>query len=219
MRRMLHAILATVLTASAHAQEVTPAAADLLFETPQLQATAPGTTLTYRYVRTSGIESAFGPTVEDRIRLMVEPGDGPANRTLRVDLFSGPRHRAAGPFEDVSGNPVLALFLEHHVEALARVLSANPRYLKNAIRAGLRDKASVASAAIDLNGRSVPGWRVEVHPFAQEANKARMRGLDSLTYVFLVSDAVPGAVASIEATATGGGTLLKETLTYDPTAG
>jgi hypothetical protein len=42
---------------------------------------------------------------------------------------------------DVSSNPILALFLEHHVEALFQVLGANPRYRKNAVRAGLGEKA------------------------------------------------------------------------------
>ncbi|MFL5972678.1 MAG: hypothetical protein ACJ750_09860, partial [Gaiellaceae bacterium] len=85
--------------------------ASLLFEAPQWAATRPGATLSYRYTRKSANEA-----------------------------FGRERRRAAGPFEDVSSNPVLMLFLEHHVEQLSRSVHANPRYLKNAIRAALRDK-------------------------------------------------------------------------------
>ena len=116
---------------------------------------------------------------------------------------------------------MLALFLEHHVETLARMLSANPRYLKNALRAGLRDKASIAAILVDLNGQPVPGWRIEVRPFTDDASRARMRGLDRLTYEFVTSDAVPGTIVSIktEARSEDGGKLLEEVLTYDPKAG
>ena len=170
--------------------------------------------------RASPLESVFGSNIDDRIRLTLDAGVAPANRTVRVDMFSQARRRAAGPFEDVPGNPVLVLFLEHHLEALAGVLKANPRYLKNAIRSGLRDRATVAPASIDLKGKPVAGWRVEVQPFAQDPNKEKMRGLESLTYTFMAADDVPGSIASIDikAAAADGGQLLSETLTYDPNA-
>ena len=211
---------ALLLGLSGAAAQTAPAAAELLFERPQWQAAAPGTALTYSYRRTSLLESVFGSNIDDRIRLTLDAGVAPANRTVRVDMFSQARRRAAGPFEDVSGNPVLVLFLEHHLEALAGVLKANPRYLKNAIRSGLRDRATVAPASIDLKGKPVAGWRIEVQPFAQDPNKEKMRGLESLTYTFMAADDVPGSIASIDikAAAADGGQLLSETLTYDPNA-
>ena len=114
--------------------------ASLLFDAPQWAATRPGATLSYRYIRKSANEALYGPSFEDRIRLRIEKGDAEATRTVRVELFGRERRRAAGPFEDVSSNPVLMLFLEHHVEQLSRSVHANLRYLKNAIRAALRDK-------------------------------------------------------------------------------
>ncbi len=48
-----------------------------------------------------------------------------------------------------------------------------------------------------------------------------MRGLENLTYRFVVSDAVPGALVSSEASAAtaDGGKILEEALSYDPSAG
>jgi hypothetical protein len=136
-------------------------------------------------------------------------------------MFSGANRFPAGPFEDMPGNPVMTLFLEHHLGDLARVLSANPRYIKNAIRKGLRENATVTPTQIDYKGRKVDAWRIETQPFLGDKMKERMRGLDNLTYIFVTSDAVPGELVSIEATSKNaeGGELLQENLTYDPNAG
>jgi hypothetical protein len=197
-----------------------PDAATLLFETPQLTATKPNDTLVYDYRQTNTNPQLFGPDVTDSIRLTVDPSPKADARTLRVQLFTGARHRAAGPFENVTGNPVLSLFLEHHVQALAQQLHANPRYLKNAIRAALRDKAAVTATEVTIAGRTLPGWRVRITPFVADPNKARMAGLDGLAYEFTVADGVPGDIAEIRVSAPGGNgkTLFEETLTYDPTA-
>jgi hypothetical protein len=198
-----------------------PDPADLLFENPQWRAAAPGTMLVYRYRRATPLEAVFGPNFEDRIRLTLEEAAAADARTVRIEMFSEGRRRAAGPFEEVTSNPVLLLFLEHHLETLARALKANPRYLKNAIRAGLRDKASTVPTTVAWRGQTRPGWRIETRPFIDDANRDRMRGLESLTYTFVTSDAVPGAILSIDAKATtvDGGQLLSETLAYDQSPG
>ncbi len=194
-----------------------PQAADLLFEKPNWGGAPAGTAISYRYTRTGG-DGALGAPIDDRIKLTLDAGEAAANRTVRVDMLSGQNRRAAGPFEGVEGNPVLVLFLEHHLENVAKSLKANPRYLKNRIRAGLRERAETTAAKVSVGGREVSGWRVEARPFTDDAQKERMRGLDALTYTFVTSEAVPGEIVSIEAKAVapGGGVLLQETLTYDP---
>ncbi|MEH3148325.1 MAG: hypothetical protein PGN34_24045 [Methylobacterium frigidaeris] len=204
------------------APRAAPVAADLLFDSNQLRNAAPGTTLSYRYSLFSGIEgSPFGPPVEDRIQARVEPGKGPDTRTLTVQTFTGARRLPTAHFEDMSGNPVIGTFLEHHVLDLAKVLKGNPRYLKNAIRKALREGATVAPTEVTVNGVTAPGWRVEIRPLDGDPIRDRLRGFDALTYTFVVSPAVPGAIVSVTARAIDpqGGKLLEETLTYEPSLG
>jgi hypothetical protein len=193
--------------------------ASLLFEAPQWAAARPGATLSYRYTRKSANEALYGPSFEDRIRLHIEKGDAEATRTVRVELFGRERRRAAGPFEDVSSNPVLMLFLEHHLEQLSRSVHANPRYLKNAIRAALRDKYRIEAGESAVDGRPVKTWRVLIAPFIDDPNKARMNGLEGLAYTLAVSEEVPGQVAELTAKATrpDGVAALEETLVYEAT--
>ena len=209
----------TAATATAAAKDgAVPAASDLLFEQPQMKNTAPGSTITYDYLRRSGIERGpYGPPLSDAIKLTVEPGKSAESRDIRVQMFSGGNRVPAGPFTDMPGNPVLTLFLENHLKGLASLLEANPRYIKNAIRKGLREKATVTPMQVSFKGRTVEGWRVEMKPFEGDPLTERMRGFEATTYTFVVAPEVPGEIVSLEARTLkpDGGELLEERLDYD----
>lgn len=221
MKAAFVAVAALLYGVTAMAGDDRPAdAASLLFEAPQWADTRPGATLTYRYARQSADHALFGPSFEDRIRLHIEKGDTDATRTVRVELFGAARRRASGPFEDVGFNPVLMLFLEHHVEQLSRAVRANPRYLKNAIRAALRDRYEIETGESSIGGRPVTVRRVLIAPFVDDPNKARMNGLEGLVYTLAVSEQVPGQIAelTVKAALPDGAAAIEEKLVYDAKA-
>ncbi len=200
----------------------TPSASDLLFDYPQMKNTAPNAKLTYDYMRRSGIaKGPFGAPLQDTVTLSLAPGKRPETRDVQVEMFSGLNRRPAGPFEDMEGNPIVSLFLENHLQALARVLEANPRYLKLAIRRGLRDRAEVTPTKVTVGGKQVDGWRIVTRPFVDDPQTERMRGMEDLTYTFVTSPDVPGEIVSMEAAskAKDGGELLEEKLGYEQKAG
>ena len=197
------------------AEEATPAAATLLFGEPQLAGTRPGQTLDYAYALTSDDQDRFGPSFDDHVRLTMDKGTDAAARTVRVALFSGVNAKPAGPFYEMTGNPLLSLILEGNVQKLGKALHANPLYLKNAIRRALRG-ASVVRTDVAAAGATRPGWLVSAVPFKDDANAARMGGLDRLTYAFRVVRNLPGEIVQIDITAPkdGGGTLFEERVDY-----
>jgi len=204
------------------AAQATPDASDVLFEQPQMKNTQPGSTLRYVYLRRSGItKGPYGPPIDDEIKLKIEPGKSADGRDIQVQMFSGGNRAPAGPFDDMSGNPIIPLFLENHLKGLAGLLEANPRYIKNAIRVGLRNKATVTATKIDFKGKQVDGWRIVTKPFEGDPQTEKLRGFDGLTYTFVTSPEVPGEIVSIEAQAKkpDGGELLEERLSYDQNAG
>lgn len=206
----------------AKANATTPSAADLLFEQPQMRNTASGSTIAYAYLRRSGIaKGPFGPPLDDTITLKLDAGKTADDRNIAVEMFSGANRFPAGPFEEMPGNPVIPLFLENHLKNLARVLEANPRYLKLAIRKGLRERSTVTPVKVAYKGRSVDAWQVVTQPFVGDALAQRMRGMDNMTYTFVTSPEVPGEIVSIEAQSKNpeGGELLEERLSYDQKAG
>jgi hypothetical protein len=219
MRSLAFAVglLAWIAAGPALAQEA-PAASDLLFETRDWQAVPTDTTLLYKYERVSGLASERVPGFSDTIRLVIRPGAADGTRNVQVEMFSGGQRRPAGPFDEVASNPVLVLFLEQHLQTLVAALGANPRYLRNAIRAGLREKVLVSPITTTYANGSIPAWRIETQPFIGDAHRDRMKGLDTLNYSFVTSDRVPGKILSIDirAVAADGRTLLQEALSYDP---
>ena len=194
----------------------TPNASDLLFSEPQLAATQPGDVLTYSYSRKTSDEAQYGPAFDDQIRLTVGRGGAEATRTVDAELFSGARRRPAGPFADMTGNPVLSLMLEQNIEGLSTQLGGNPRYFKTAIRTALRENAAVVAETVRVGDRAEAAWKVSITPFKDDPNKARMRGLETLTYQFEIAKAVPGEVLQIRISAPGpsGGPLLDERIDY-----
>ncbi|MGO9389229.1 hypothetical protein [Rhodoblastus sp.] len=207
--------LALLAGAASGAQEPQPDAADILFERPQLQALKLGDNLNYSYSFHSADEKIFGPSFDDKIALTIDKGDAPDKKRVDVELFSAERRRAAGPFDDISGNPLLSLVLEENLQRLASIFQSNPRYMKTAIRMALRNaKASPDHA--DGFDAAAPAWKVEVAPFVNDPNKARMHGLDTLTYRFRVSAAAPGEIYEIDIAARdpSGAVLFEETVRY-----
>lgn len=214
------AVLALAAASPARAQAAAPDAGTLLFEEPQLKGVAPGTTLTYAYSRKATDPDRYGPSFDDTIRLAVDKGANADSRTIAVTMFTGEHRRPAGPFEDMTGNPALSLFLENHLQELANRLHANPRYIKNAIRAALRDKAVVEKTSVEVDGRRLDAWHVRIVPFTDDPNRARMNGLDTLVYDFTVAADLPGEIVRLAATAPGpdGKLLIDESLSYDAKA-
>lgn len=171
-----------------------PSAAAILFERPNLQKLKTGDVVTYDYRFSTGDPSLFGPAFADKVKMTVVGDKAGDQRSLDVELFSGDRRRAAGPFDDVASNPILILMLEEHLQRLAALFQANPRYMKTAIRLALRNAVATPDAATG-------GWIVEVAPFKDDPHKARMHGLDALVYRFSAAPDTPGEIVAIDISA------------------
>ena len=192
-----------------------PDVAALLFEKPQWAIAPVGSSLTYAY--TQKIPAQFGPSFDDKIALKLDKGDDEKSRTAEVRMFSGEHATPAGPFRSDEQNPVMLLALENNVEQLTKVWGANPRYLKNAVRKAWRENARIAQVPITVDGKQVPGTRITIEPYKNDSEATKMGGLETMTYMVEVSDAVPGNLVKVDihAPATGAATF-SETLTYTP---
>jgi hypothetical protein len=174
-----------------------PAAADLLFDTPYLSRLAPGTKLAYDFSRQDSNPALFGPAFEDKIELTLAPDADDNTRTAVVSYFTGERHRAAGPFREMTGNPIVMLFLEQDVLTMSHVLHGNPRYLRNRLRTELSEGARIEPQRFRFAGRDVEGWKISLRPFAADPNRDKLLEFAEKRYEFLVGDAVPGGIYEI----------------------
>lgn len=210
-------VLAPALGGGVSAQGVRADVGELLFDKEHFVTTAPETTIRYAYSRASKDAERTKPSFKDVVELRLEPGGKPQARTVSVTLFKGPMHRPAGPFPDVTWNPIAIMMLEYHLGDLSKILSGNARYFKNAIRAGMRDAATSEPVKITVGGKEVDATRITIKPFAKDTQAARFGVFVNTTYQFVVSDAVPGMIQEIRISTpdpAGGEPVLEEVTRY-----
>lgn len=190
-------VAASLPAPPAFAQAAKPDVGVILFEADHFKSTDKNAKISYTYSRTSKDAERTKPSFKDVIELTLEPAEAPAARNVSVTLFKGPMHRAAGPFDGITFNPVVLLVLEYHLTDFAKILGGNARYFKNAIRAGMRDQARIEPVRITVGGKEVDARKITVKPFENDPQKPRFREFAEATYQFTVSDAVPGTIYEI----------------------
>lgn len=193
-RALAAALIAVVATAAA-AGGRTPT--ELLFEAKHFEALPAGTVLSYRYARETADPARLGEGFTDDIRMTVAAPDVAGDRSVAVEMFTGARRRAAGPFPGMVGNPLLILFLEADVAAMEKLVGGNPRYLKNKIRAAFRDGGTVEPVTVTIDGVAHAAEKVTLKPFADDAHRAELGAFVEKTYEFVVSDEVPGGLVEL----------------------
>ncbi len=175
-----------------------PTPTELLFEGKHLESLPADTVLTYRYTRESADEAKLGANFSDDIRLTVAAPSDDDGRSVAVEMFTGPRRRASGPFPSMVGNPLLMLFLEADVGGMQKIVGGNPRYLKNKIRAAFREGGKVEPVKVTVDGVEHDAMRVTLKPFVDDEHRRELGAFVEKTYEFVVSDTVPGALVELK---------------------
>jgi hypothetical protein len=190
--------LAALAAVPARAVETTPAnVVGALFETPHLDNLAQGAHVVYRLQRTVSDAQLLGQPWSDDIKLDIRKVEGDGKREVVMQIFSGERAREPQDITDMTGNPLLVLFLDRCVKNFNQVAGGNPPYLKNAFRTALREKAKIEPVKFDFDGHTVDGYRVFVQPYIDDANAPKMQGYEGSRFSIVVSDAVPGRFAEL----------------------
>lgn len=200
VRGLVAAAAAVASTVSmAGADPVKRTAVDLLFESKHLELLGKGMEARYRLDRTVSDAKLVGEPFADDIRVGVKDVDASGKREVVVHLFTGERARDPHTETELTGNPLLVVFLDRSVSNFAIVGGGNRNYLKQKFREALLDKADVQPAKVEYGGKSVDGYRITVAPFATDKNAQRMLGYEGSKFTFVISDAVPGYFVDLHA--------------------
>lgn len=166
--------------------------ADILFARPHLSGLAAGAVLTYRLQRSPSDIKRLGEPFGDDIKLVVRSVPASGARDIELQIFTGERAREPISITDLTGNPVLVIFLDRAVSNMVQLTGGTAPYFKDRLRAGLRDKATAAPTKAEFEGRMLDAMRIVVRPFAGDARAARMLGYEGSRFEFLVAEAAPG---------------------------
>jgi hypothetical protein len=192
------AVVAALL-ASMAAMAGTPSAIELLFERKHLSALEQGAAIVYRFERSVSDAKMLGEPFSDTIGLTVTTVAPTGTREVSLSVFTSDRARSVQNVPDLTGNPVLVVFLDRTVANMSQIAGGARPYLKDRVRAGLRDKAALEPIKVAYAGKSVDAVRITVTPFVGDPNAAKMLGYDGTRLTLVVSEAVPGHIVELAA--------------------
>lgn len=107
---------------------------------------------------------------------VTDPSDG--KPVLQLEQRTDTRTRKIGPFPVSSGDPTVVFFLENTARDMATLTGGSPYYIRNRIKDAVFRGGEVTRAG-DVT-------TVTLHPFADDPNKDRMHGFETLTMRFVM---------------------------------
>jgi hypothetical protein len=178
------------------------AAETLLFDTDHLATVAAPAVLVYTFHRTSSVEPGF----DDEVRLDLAPpkdkSKGKPGATLH--FLTGKRAHEVPVLEDVRGNPVLLGFLERDIAEMKRLTGGSTGYFRKRIRVALAEGAQVKMESIAWQGKKLPARVVRIQPYLDDPLHAKFEPYVHKTYVFVLSEQVPGGVFQLRSSLENG---------------
>ena len=187
--RLFSVAFATLLlVGGAQADDSFSPAEQMLFLSDHLSNVPKAMQIRYAYSKTGTLDPVSDGAVNLSVTAMPQ---GPGRHT-HVDFLSGARKFDLPDIDDATANPVILFFLERDVRDMQRRTGGQASYFRKRVRMALAESAQVEPIQLDLKGRSVSATLISIQPFTDDPLKNRFRQLADKSYVFILSQEVPG---------------------------
>ena len=188
-----------------------------LFVDDHLRGVPAATTLQYSYTKRGSLEAP----VDDVARVIVGPAQG-GGRSVKVEYLTRTRALELGDIDAANANPVILYFLERDIREMQRLTGGSTNYFRKRIRMALAEGAEVTAPTVDVESRRVAATQIRIAPYRDDPARSRYEKFADKTYVFTLSDEIPGKVVELHSevlgppTAQGKSpeTIIAETLRY-----
>ena len=188
------------------------------FMTDQLHNVEPGAVLNYVFRKSGSLEKGY----DDKVTLTVKAAESGHGKAVSAEFLTG-EHRVELPgVGDVEGNPVTLYFLERDVREMQRITKGKSAYYRKRVRLAFAEAANIRPVRFTYAGHECQGNEISVEPYRDDPARSRFERFANKTYVFTLSDQVPGGVYSLRtimrdkpdaAADTSAKAMLEETLT------
>ncbi len=172
-------------------QEITEAEKQL-FMNDQLSGLKAPTTLSYSFKRSGSQEVPFQDTVEVRI------SEDKGARKVSTSCLSGARKTEIPEVDAALSNPALMCFLERDIREMERLTGGKSNYFRKRIRLALSEGPKATPVKVSFNGKTVEAKEYRITPYSNDPNKQKFPKYLGKTYLFVLSDAVPGGIYRID---------------------
>ena len=169
----------------------------MLFDVKHIASIAAGTELKYKFERLPSDEKLLGPGYTDDMKIKIESDGAPGKKNIAIQVFSGERARDPQKITDMDGNPMVVIFLDNSVGHYMQLSGGDRAYLKNKFSKTLGDASKLTAVKIDYKGTMVDGFRISVSPYADDPQRAKMRGFETAEFTIALSDKIPGYLAQM----------------------
>lgn len=205
-----------VASLPAAAAEEFSQAETLLWMTDQLAAVEQPVRLVYSFEKSGTLEQGFS----DRVEFVVDAVNDDGTKAARLNFFTGERNFPVPPVSNTTVNPVLKVYLQGDVYEMNRLTDPDGssrerwRYFQRRIKFAFAEAAEVKPAQFMFDGRQYQGHEVTIEPYRNDPHKQQFEILSGKRYRFVVSEALPGYLYSIETRVPGDGdqNLIREYL-------
>jgi hypothetical protein len=168
-----------------------------IFATTHMEGVEAGQGVLYSRARTVPEGGRAQPIGEGEVRLAREAGA--AGDVVSVSLVEDGRTRRLDPFPAASGNPILVVFLESSLRAMAQATGGSPFYLRNRIKEALWKGTEPEPVTVEWEGADVAAERMVYRPFEGDRHSAQLGQFSEVEIEFVLSDAVPGRFVRLAA--------------------
>jgi hypothetical protein len=184
--------LATLAAPVLAAEDYSPAER-VLFMTNHLAGTKPPTTLRYSFSKAGSMEEGF----EDKVAVKLKAAKGGKCCLAAAEFLSGERRLSLPEVDQAQGNPAVLYFLERDIREMNRLTKGQQNYFRKRIRMAVYQGAQVQDVTVSYRGKSVTAREIRITPYVDDPLRVRFEKLANKTYVFTLSDAVPGGLYAI----------------------
>ena len=146
--------------------------------------------LHYEFEKTGSYEDGFTDDVYLDIVKVNENG----TRDTVLDFFTGNQKQMVAPsnVENITGNPVIGIYLQGDVLEMNRLTEGNWKYFHRQIKLAIADSNTSEPVTVELNGKQYEGEKIVLYPYANISNKNRLKEFSDKRYEFILSDEIPG---------------------------
>jgi hypothetical protein len=192
--------LASVSSVASAAEDYSPAER-ALFMTDHFAGSKPPLTLRYSFSKAGSMEEAFA----DQVAVKLSPRKDGKCCMANADFLTGARKLSLPEVDEAQGNPAVLYFLERDIREMNRLTKGQQNYFRKRIRMAIYQGAQVQDVSVSYRGKTVPAREITITPYRDDPLRVRFEKLANKTYVFTLSDAVPGHLYAIRTRIDGEG--------------
>lgn len=168
-------------------------ASERIFSTTAMDLIKTGQQVIYTHVREGTAGEDLNPEPNGEIRIRLQTGDD-QKREAVVTMGPVGELKPVSVWPASSGNPILPIFLESALRAMARTTGGSTFYIRNRIKDAMGAAEKMDPVTVQVDGSDLKATEIVFPLFQNDKNRDRMGDFKDMTLTFVLSEEMPGDI-------------------------